>query len=236
MITNPTDHSQNDLSIKTQQIKSYQQQDPRYSFFDRAYLLMVQEREKKLLQLLAQRKISLSNAKILEVGCGRGAWLRDFVRWGASPENICGVDIQPDRIAEARELCSVGITLSCRDATQLGVPDSSFDLVLQSTVFTSVLDENARRLLAREMIRVLRPDGLIVWYDFHVNNPGNPQVRGVGKREIQQLFPNCKISLQKLTLAPPIGRRAASISTTLYRTLSKIKPLCTHYLGTITKL
>src|ERR1043165_3710779 len=98
MITNPTDHSQNDLSIKTQQIKSYQQQDPRYSFFDRAYLLMVQEREKKLLQLLAQKKISLSNAKILEVGCGRGAWLRDFVRWGARPENIWGIDIQPDRI------------------------------------------------------------------------------------------------------------------------------------------
>ena len=85
-------------------------------------------------------------------------------------------------------------------------------------------------------MRVLRDKGLILWYDFHINNPRNPDVRGVGKREINRLFPNCKVSLQRLTLAPPIGRRVAPISTSLYKALSLIKPLCTHYLGIITKL
>src|SRR5215467_7560108 len=154
MITNPTDDKQNDLAIKTQQIKnSIREQDSRYSFFDPAYLLMVQERERKLLQVLAERRVSLTSTKILEVGCGKGAWLRDFVRWGARPENIWGVDQQADRIAEARELCSSQINLKCQDATQFDVPDSSFDLVLQSTVFTSILDENIKQLLAREMMR-----------------------------------------------------------------------------------
>ena len=237
MITNRTDDIQHDLPLKTQQIKnSCGEHDSRYSFFTPAYLLMTQERERKLLKLLTERNITLANKRILEVGCGKGAWLRDFVRWGARPENICGVDIQPDRVAEARRLCSAGITLTCQDATKLDVPDGSFDLVLQSTVFTSILDQNTKRLLAQEMMRVVHPKGLIVWYDFHINNPGNRDVRGVHKKEIRQLFPDCNISLQKLTLAPPIGRMAASISTTLYRVLSSIKPLCTHYLGIITKL
>lgn len=237
MITDRTDDIQHDPPLKTQQIKnSYGERDFRYSFFTPAYLLMVQERERKLLKLLAERNIALANAKILEVGCGKGAWLRDFVRWGSRPENIWGVDLQPNRVAEARELCSAGITLICQDARELDVPDGSFDLVLQSTVFTSILDQNEKRLLAREMMRVLHPEGAIVWYDFHVNNPNNREVRGVAKKEIRQLFPDCDISLQKLTLAPPIGRIAASISTVLYRSLSRIKPLCTHYLGMITKL
>src|SRR5262245_45958036 len=137
MITNPTDDTQNNPATKIQQTQNlYRKQDPRYSFFDPAYLLMVQEREKKLLKLLAEKDISLANTKILEIGCGKGAWLRDFIRWGARPENVWGIDVQPDRIAEARELCSPEVTLRCQDATQLNVSDGSFDVVFQSTVFT----------------------------------------------------------------------------------------------------
>jgi hypothetical protein len=34
------------------------------------------------------------------------------------------------------------------------------------------------------MVRVLKPEGLILWYYYHVNNPSNPDVRGVKCREI----------------------------------------------------
>ncbi|SRR6266496_183599 len=207
-----------------------------YDLSNPAFLLTVQEREGRLLRLLARHGIrSLENTRILEVGCGTGNWLRDFVRWGARPENIWGIDLLPARIAEAGELCPAGVTLRCRDSTSLDVPDESFDLVLQSTVFSSILSADVKRLLAREMLRVVGQRGLIVWYDFHVNNPWNPDVRGIGRKEIAQLFPNCHISLQKLTLAPPIGRRVASVSSLLYRALSCIQPLCTHFLGAITK-
>ena len=207
-----------------------------YSFSEPSYRLVVQEREDKLLRTLSGKGFSqLKNTKILEVGCGTGSWLRDFIRWGARPENLWGVDLLPDRIAEAKKLCPADVTLKCLNSVNLDVPDGSFDLVLQSTVFTSILDAEMKRLLAREMMRVLCNQGLILWYDFHVNNPGNPDVRGVRKSEIEHLFPNCNVSLQKLTLAPPIGRRIAPISTSLYRALSLIKPLCTHYLGIITK-
>jgi ubiquinone/menaquinone biosynthesis C-methylase UbiE len=208
----------------------------RYRYSDPSHLLLVQERERKLLGILAKAgHFPFENRTVLEVGCGTGAWLRDFVRWGARPGNIWGVDLLPARIAEARELCPAGMTLQCQDATSLDVPDASFDLVLQSTVFSSILRADMKRRLAQEMRRVLRPEGLIIWYDFHVNNPWNPDVRGVGKAEIKDLFPGCDVSLQKLTLAPPIGRRVAPFSTTLYRALSCIKPLCSHYLGIISR-
>lgn len=207
-----------------------------YSFFEPSYRLLVQERERKLLSVLSEHGFSsLSNAKILEVGCGTGTWLRDFIRWGARPENLWGVDLLPARIAEAKQLCPAEVTLKRQNATGLEVPDDSFDLVLQATVFTSILDPEMRRLLAREMMRAVGKNGLIIWYDFHINNPRNPDVRGVDKAEIERLFPGCNISLQKLTLAPPIGRRVAPVSGSLYRTLSCIKPLCTHYLGIISK-
>jgi len=93
-----------------------------------------------------------------------------------------------------------------------------------------------KRQIANEMLRKLRVDGMIVWYDFHVNNPANPDVRGIARAEIRRLFPDCRIHLEKLTLAPPLGRPIARMSHGLYRALSAIKPLCTHYLGIIRKV
>ena len=227
------------IALEVERIRAaYSGRDERglYSFFQPAQLLTIQERERKLLSLLKANGIrSLAQIKILEIGCGEGLWPREFVNWGAKPENLWGIDLLPDRINRARGLCPSGVTLECRDASRLEFAEKQFDLVLQSTVFTSIIDPEVKRRVALEILRVLRPGGLIIWYDFHVDNPRNPDVRGVGKSEIRRLFPNCTVSLQKLTLAPPIGRRVAPISTSLYRALSHIKPLCTHYLGIIAK-
>ncbi|MBI4686396.1 MAG: hypothetical protein HY756_01215 [Nitrospirae bacterium] len=58
------------------------------------------------------------------------------------------------------------------------------------------------------MRRVLKPDGIILWYDYHMNNPKNPDVRGVKKNEIFEMFPDCSIDLNRTTLAPPVARLA----------------------------
>jgi len=207
-----------------------------YSMFDPAQMLAVQERERKLLFLLAQHgRGSLATTKVLEIGCGNGFWLREFVKWGARPENLSGVDLLPERIAEAKRLCPSRMTLNCQNATELQASDGTFDIVLQSTVFTSILDSKMKQQIAGHMLRLLNANGLIVWYDFCFNNPANPDVRAVRKKEILELFPGCRIYLEKVTLAPPLARRLVRISLCLYRTLSIVKPLCTHYLGIITK-
>jgi SAM-dependent methyltransferase len=208
----------------------------RYSPFERANLLRLQELERGCLMLLERHGCRpLENKKILEIGCGSGYWLREFIQWGARPEHLAGIDLLPDRIAEATRLCPAGVTLRCGSATSLDLPDAAFDVAAQFVVFTSVLDASVKRAIAREMLRVLKPDGLILWYDFHVDNPRNPDVRGVKKSEIRRLFPGCTIDLRRITLAPPLGRKVVRFSRILYRFLSGIPFLCTHYVGAICK-
>jgi ubiquinone/menaquinone biosynthesis C-methylase UbiE len=207
-----------------------------YSRFNPAHLLMVQEREKRLLGLLSRHGCeSLERKKILEIGCGNGDLLRDFVKWGARPENIVGIDLLPERVAEAIHVCPKVMEIHQGNAAILEFEDASFDLVIQSTVFTSVLDINVKRQMASEMCRVLKPDGFILWYDYHVDNPKNSDVKGVKRREIHTLFPKYEIQLQQITLAPPIARLLAPYCWLLCCLLSKVPWLCTHYIGVIHK-
>jgi ubiquinone/menaquinone biosynthesis C-methylase UbiE len=207
-----------------------------YSWFNPGHLFRVQEKERRLLALLERRGFaSLSTKKILEIGCGTGYWLREFIKWGARPENITGTDLLSDRIAEARQLCPNAVQLQCGSAAALSFPNETFDLVLQSTVFTSVLDSGMKRQMASEMLRVVREEGLILWYDYNVNNPWNSDVRGVKRQEIYRLFPGCWIELQRITLAPPLARLMAPYSWLMCYLFERIPFLCTHYLGVIQK-
>jgi ubiquinone/menaquinone biosynthesis C-methylase UbiE len=207
----------------------------RYSRLKPDSVLRIQEVERRILRLFGSKGISdLSQKRILEVGCGDGAWLRFLTQSGASPENLFGVDLLSHRIQDARRKCSEGMILRCEDASELSFGDESFDFLLAMTVFTSILDEHLRGLLAREMLRVLRRGGSILWYDFHVNNPRNPDVRRVTNHEIKDLFPGCKVELSHITLAPPVGRAVGRMPI-LYWLLSNVRLLSTHYLGWITR-
>ena len=207
-----------------------------YSDLNPGNLLMTQELERRVLRILRLHNLrSLARTKVLEVGCWQGFWLRKFVQWGACPENLVGIDLLPDEIAHARRLSPAAARFECRNAASLEFPDESFDIVCQFTVFTSVLDQPLRQRMAQEMLRVLEPNGFILWYDFFVDNPRNPNVRGIGKREVGALFPGCRCRLERTTLAPPIARRVAPASSLLYSMLSALRILDSHYLGFIQK-
>lgn len=208
----------------------------RYSFLNPAYMLEIQEREFELFSLFSRHKVPpLETSQVLEIGCGTGYWIRAFLQWGARPENLFGIDLLPERIALARKLCPQGVNLDCANAATLAFPDSSFDLVLQSTVFTSILDESMKQRVAREMLRVLKPCGFVLWYDFMFDNPQNPDVRGVRRSEIENLFPGSRIYSRRVTLAPPVGRLVGRYSPFFYHLLSRTKVLSTHYLCLIEK-
>jgi len=53
---------------------------------------------------------------------------------------IAGVDLLCDRVAQAEHLCQPSVQIKCGSAATLAFPDAAFDLVLQPTVFTFVLD------------------------------------------------------------------------------------------------
>jgi SAM-dependent methyltransferase len=124
-------------------------------------------------------KPSLASLKLLDVGCGRGRMLRACLDLGASPENLIGVDLLSNRVEEARRL-SPQIDFRVANGRDLEFPDDEFDLVMQFVVFSSIPGENLRQRLASEMLRVLKPDGYIFWWDC---------IRTVAGQNAQPLVP-----------------------------------------------
>ena len=74
-------------------------------------------------------------------------------------------------------------------------------------------------------------NGVILWYDVRLDNPTNPDVRGLTKNEIQTLFPECRVRLKRVTLVPPLARLLAPRLPFSYGLLSGLKLLCGHYAG-----
>jgi len=208
----------------------------RYSLFKEENFVTHLDLQGEILRLFNRfKRTSLGTEKILEVGCGRAYWLRQLIQWGAQPENLFGIDLMQERLQDGRKLCPQEVSLECGDASRLDFPDAYFTMVLQFTVFTSILDDVMKRQIAAEISRVLKPGGALLWYDYFVSNPSNPNVRGVSRREIVKLFPGFSIFLKRVTLAPPITRVVAPVSTAVYRLLSALPPLRTHYLGFLQK-
>lgn len=176
----------------------------------------------------------LADRKILEVGCGRGNWLAIYESFDAKRVNLAGIELHAGHAEETRQKFPTA-DIRAGDATRLPWNDGQFDIVFQSLMFTSILDDQMKQAIAREMVRVCKPGGAILWYDFNVNNPNNPHVRGVKRREIAALFPDCTIRLRRLTLAPPIVRRLAGVSWLGCELLEKLSLLNTHYFGVLRK-
>jgi SAM-dependent methyltransferase len=207
-----------------------------YTGYSAGRLFNYQDLERRVLGLLhRERLLPLSTARILDVGCGSGRWLREWVKWGAAPENLYGLDVRLEAIERARKSCPPGVTIEYGNAVELRFGPESFDIVVQSMVFTSILDPAIRRQVASEMLRVVAPDGYILWYDFHLANPWNPDVRGVRKPEIRGLFPGCSVELHRVTLASPLARWAAPRSWLACHLLALLPPLRSHYLGIVRK-
>ena len=205
----------------------------RYSLFIPGELFMAQRREKQLLALLRRHGIaSLRELKILEIGCGRGTRMLDWLRWGAQQENLYGIDIMPELIDEAKRLLP-GAHFFVGSATDIELPEHSFDIVAQFTVFTSIKDASLKTQIAAKMRRLVKKDGLILWYDFRYPNPKNPDVQPVSASEVRQLFSGCQIDGQTLTLLPPLARSLTPFSLWLCTLLEYFPPLRSHYLALI---
>src|SRR5215831_4541791 len=89
-----------------------------YSWFDPGNLFLIQEREKLLLKRLRRHgRYPLTGSRFLEVGCGSGHWLREFIKWGVSPADVTGIDLRPDALSMAARLCPQGVTLQCANGS-----------------------------------------------------------------------------------------------------------------------
>jgi ubiquinone/menaquinone biosynthesis C-methylase UbiE len=203
-----------------------------YSLFNPAHLFTIQQRQRALVNALKNHKlVNLQDLSIFEMGCGGGGVLMEYLNLGALPEKLFGIDLMFDRLLHARHTLQ-GSGIANADGQCLPFPSQSFDLVIQSTALSSILDEGVRLAMSREMLRVLKPAGIIISYDFWLN-PTNPQTHGIRPSEIRQLFPDCKYDFRKITLAPPLARRLVPLSWELAALLEGLHIFNTHYLTLI---
>lgn len=229
---NPTDEPQAIAERYTRRAPH----DDRYSFLRPDVCLGVQERQRVMLQLLRQHGVTdLAALHLLEVGCGTGGNLLEFLRMGCAPQHLAGIELLPDRYAQARHVLPAAVRLQQGDALLADVPHASQDVVLVSTVFSSVLDPDFQQRLAAAMWQWLRPGGAVLWYDFTYNNPRNPDVRGVPLRRVQALFPQGRITARRVTLAPPLARTLVRVHPALYGLFNFVPWLRTHLLCWIEK-
>jgi ubiquinone/menaquinone biosynthesis C-methylase UbiE len=210
--------------------------DPGFYSLDRLSNLFIRQgQERALVELLTRADyVPLRDSRVLEVGFGVGHWLATFERLGVAAKQLAGTEIDSSRLQRVVERFPAA-DLRVVAGAALPWPDQSFDFVVQSTVFTSILDEHLRRELAREMLRVLKTAGAVVWCDFMFDNPMNSNVRGIPIRELRQLFPACGVRWKRVTLAPPIARRLAPRAWLVADLLERLRLLNTHCLALIQK-
>jgi len=196
------------------------------------YFLDTQLVRNCILELSRRNMFPLEGKSVADIGCGSGRWLLEFAQWEAS--EIHGIELDEARLERAkRRLPSADLRTG--DARYLPWEENAFDLVSHFTLFSSILNTTVKQQIAAEMVRIAKPGGIILWFDFRFNNPRNPNVQGIGASEIRALFPNCKVRLRSTTLAPPIARMVAPVSWIAATALETIPFLRTHYLGIIEK-
>jgi SAM-dependent methyltransferase len=193
---------------------------------------LIEGRERAFIEILRDHELlPLGRRRVLDVGCGVGDGVTRFQALGVPRSSVVGLDLVPERLAKARAR-HAGVSFIEGNAGALPFADGAFDVVAQSTVFSSILDDGLRAQAAAEMVRVLKPGGVILWYDFRWN-PLNRATRGVGLADLRKLFPDCEVYAKRVTLAPPLARPLAAVSRRAAQALEAFAPLRTHYCASL---
>lgn len=101
---------------------------------------------------------------VLDVGCGIGGSSRILAKdYGFE---VTGITISPQQVQRAQELTlpEVPAQFKVDDATALSYPDASFDVVWSIEAGPHMPD---KAVFARELLRVLKPGGLLIVADWN---------------------------------------------------------------------
>ncbi|MFC0678432.1 class I SAM-dependent methyltransferase [Lysobacter korlensis] len=113
-----------------------------------------------------RRLVSTAHGTVVEVGSGTGA---NFAHYPGAVDRVIAVEPEPELrelSAGAARRAPVPVTVLDGVAEALPVADAGADTVVVSLVLCSVTDQRAA---IRECRRILRPDGLLLFYE-HVRS------------------------------------------------------------------
>jgi ubiquinone/menaquinone biosynthesis C-methylase UbiE len=195
------------------------------------------------LDLMARRWRVAEAASLADIGCGLCHWSRLLYPYLRKPARFAGVDREEHWVQEGRQkflqaLPDVPedlVTFIRGDATHIPLPEDSFDVVTCQTVLMHLADPKAA---LREMVRILRPGGLLVcvepnnlWnylaltsisetepvekltrqFEFWLRYHRGKKVRGAGDHSIGDLLPGYIAELGLLEIHVYQSDRAAAV-------------------------
>ena len=145
---------------------------------------------------LAQAVVAWTGREtVLDVGCGRGLMLVGAARRLTSGKAV-GIDLwrtedqagnTPAAALEnaRRENVAERVSVETGDARHLPFPDGCFDVVLSHWVIHNLPDAKDRALALDEMLRVLRPGGVLVLADIANHTAYREQLASRGVTEMR---------------------------------------------------
>ena len=111
------------------------------------------------------------NLTWIDVGCGNGAFT-DLVVERCAPRAVTGLDPADAQLSYARSRSgSASVQFQKGDAMSLPFPDASFDAAIMALVIFFVPDPPKG---VGEMVRVVKPGGLVAAYAWDMMNGGFP--------------------------------------------------------------
>jgi len=120
------------------------------------------------------RYLKNSSTAILDYGCGYGRTLAELSMAGLT--NLVGVDFSEAMLARAR-VAAPRAGLVRNDGRSLPFKNECFNAVLLFAVLTCIPDDDEQRILLTEVVRVLRPGGLIYLSDLLLNDDARNRER-----------------------------------------------------------
>jgi MPBQ/MSBQ methyltransferase len=126
-----------------------------------------------------------ANSTVLDVGCGIGGSSRILAQdYGFK---VTGITISPQQVKRAQELTPPHLTaqFSVDDALSLSFADESFDVVWSIEAGPHMPD---KAQFARELLRVLKPGGVLVVADWNQRDERRQPLKGWEKLVMQQLL------------------------------------------------
>jgi arsenite methyltransferase len=129
--------------------------------------------------------------QVLDVGCGRGLLLAGAAKHLGDSGHATGIDVWSNvdmggnsEAATLHNLAMEGVSSRCtlvsEGAQEMRFADASFDVIVSNLCLHNIYDKPTRQKAVGEIIRVLKPGGLVLLSDYKLTGKYAEQLRAAG--------------------------------------------------------